>query len=66
MVKEITQEWMKEQMDHSNSQAARNRNLYPIQEQATQVEIWEYVPCTCDENCSCKKLQIGSSCSKLQ
>lgn len=47
---------MKKQIDFSNEQATKNRNLYPIQEQATQKEIWEYVPCTCDENCYCKKI----------
>jgi len=47
---------MKKQIDYSNEQAAKNRNLYPIQEQATQEEIWEYSRCTCDENCSCKQL----------
>jgi len=46
---------MKEQIDYSNNQAAKNRNFYPIQEQATQMELWEYVPCTCEETCTCKK-----------
>lgn len=32
-----------------------NRNRYIIQEQATLKEIWEYVPCTCDEECACRK-----------
>lgn len=32
-----------------------NRNKYIIQEQATLREIWEYVPCNCDENCYCRK-----------
>jgi hypothetical protein len=52
---EISKEWMKNQIDFSNSKAAKNRNKYPIQEQATQMEIWECVPCTCDAKCSCKK-----------
>jgi hypothetical protein len=46
---------MKKQIDFSNSKAAKNRNKYPIQEQATQMEIWELVPCTCDAKCPCKK-----------
>jgi hypothetical protein len=41
---EITEQWMKEQIDYSNRQAAKNRNLYPVQEQATQMDLWEYVP----------------------
>ena len=55
MAYEITEKWMKEQIDYSNNQAAKNRNFYPIQEQATQMELWEYVPCTCEETCTCKK-----------
>ena len=47
---------MKEHIDYSNSRAAENRNSYPVQEQATQMEIWEYVPCSCDESCTCRKL----------
>jgi hypothetical protein len=39
----------------SNTIAAKNRNLYPIQEQATLLEVWKLVPCTCDSNCTCKK-----------
>ena len=46
---------MRLQIEISNKQAAINRNLYPIQEQATQMELWEYVPCNCDETCTCKK-----------
>jgi hypothetical protein len=46
---------MKEQIDYSNKQAAKNRNFYPIQEQATQMDLWECVPCTCDEDCTCRK-----------
>jgi hypothetical protein len=56
MTQEITPEWMRSQIDDSNMGAAANRNLYPIQEQATQQEIWEYVPCTCDNDCTCMKL----------
>ena len=56
MVQVITRDWMIKQIGFSNEQAAKNRNLYPIQEQATQGEIWERVPCTCEENCSCKKM----------
>jgi hypothetical protein len=44
---------MKSRIDDSNKGAARNRNLYPIQEQATLDEIWEYIECTCDMTCSC-------------
>jgi|GEM_PF-1049025 len=55
MAEEITPEWMRLRIDGSNSGAAENRNLYPIQEQATQMDIWEYVPCTCDEGCTCRK-----------
>ena len=46
---------MKKQIDFSNSEASENPNKYPIQEQATQMELWERVPCTCDATCSCKK-----------
>lgn len=46
---------MKEQIDSSNRQAARNRNFYPVQEQATQMDLWEYVPCACVESCTCRK-----------
>ena len=46
---------MKKQIDDSNRGASRNRNLYPIQEQATQKEIWEYVHCFCNTTCNCKK-----------
>jgi len=46
---------MKNQIDNSNQLAAINRNKYPIQEQATQMDLWEYVPCTCERQCSCKK-----------
>lgn len=53
---EITPYWIKAQIQISNEQAAINHNLYPIQEQATQLELWEYVPCTCDESCTCRKL----------
>jgi hypothetical protein len=56
MTQEITPEWMRTQIDDSNMGAAANRNLYPIQEQATQQEIWEYVSCTCDNDCTCRKL----------
>jgi len=52
---EVSKEWMKKQIDFSNKKAAINPNKYPIQEQATQMELWEYVPCTCDATCSCKK-----------
>lgn len=40
----------------SNANAATNRNLYPIQEQATLKEIWETVPCECEIGCTCKRL----------
>lgn len=39
----------------SNTNTSKNGNLYPIQEQATLREIWEYVPCACNNNCNCKK-----------
>jgi len=32
-----------------------NNSKYPIQEQASLLEIWEYVDCECDETCNCKK-----------
>jgi len=51
---EITLEWMRERIDESNKQAAKNRNKYPIQEHATRTELWEFVDCTCDD-CTCKK-----------
>lgn len=52
---DITEKWMREQIAFSNRKAAQNRNFYPIQEQATQMDIWEYIPCECDENCTCRK-----------
>jgi hypothetical protein len=52
----ISEQWMKERIRQSNKQAAINRNKYPIQEQATRTELWEFVPCTCDDSCTCKKL----------
>lgn len=33
----------------------RNRNQYTVQEQATLAELWECVPCTCDDDCTCRK-----------
>jgi hypothetical protein len=54
MSREISLQWMKEQIDKSNQGAAGNRNLYPIQEQATQLEIWESVPCLCTATCRCR------------
>jgi hypothetical protein len=32
-----------------------NRNRYTVQEQATLAELWERVPCTCDDDCTCRK-----------
>jgi len=55
MICNITKQWMKEQIDFSNKQASINRNYYPIQEQATQIDLWELVPCTCDNECTCRK-----------
>lgn len=55
MSQRITEDWMRNQIIISNRQAAINRNVYPIQEQATQIDLWEQVPCTCDESCTCKK-----------
>jgi len=46
---------MKQKIEWSNLQAIKNCNLYPIQEQATLKELWEYVPCTCDSGCTCKR-----------
>jgi len=47
---------MEKMVGQSNKQAAINRNKYPIQEQATQTDLWEFVDCTCDESCGCKQL----------
>jgi hypothetical protein len=55
MTDELTLAWMKDRIDDSNKGAAKNRNLYPVQEQATQDEIWEYISCSCDTTCSCRK-----------
>jgi len=55
MTVNISEEWMKKQIAFSNNQAAKNRNYYPLQEQATQMDLWEYVPCTCDDSCTCRK-----------
>ena len=46
---------MRDQIARSNRKAATNRSKYPIQEQATLKEIWEYVPCNCIPSCTCKK-----------
>ncbi|KUK70245.1 MAG: Uncharacterized protein XD88_0774 [Methanocalculus sp. 52_23] len=35
----------------------RNRNQYTVQEQATLAELWECVPCTCDDDCTCKRFR---------
>jgi hypothetical protein len=51
---------LKERIGASNSNASRNRNKYPIQEQATLKEIWEYGPCECDSSCTCKKFDCKS------
>lgn len=32
-----------------------NRNRYTVQEQATLAELWERIPCTCDDDCTCRK-----------
>ena len=53
---EITLSWMKERIEKSNKEAVKNRNKYLIQELATQKDLWEFVPCTCDDSCSCKLL----------
>jgi len=47
---------MKKRIEKSNEQAAKDRNKYPIQEQATQTELWEFVPCNCEDSCTCKLL----------
>ena len=52
---DITEQWMKQQIDYSNLQAANNRNNYPVQEQATQMDLWRYVACGCDASCTCRK-----------
>ncbi len=39
----------------SNTGGSQNTNKYPIQEQATLVEIWEYVSCECNNSCTCRK-----------
>ena len=45
---------IRKRIDESNRNAAtNNRNLYPIQEQATLTEIWEYVNFNCDPLCAC-------------
>ena len=51
---------LKDKIAKSNKNAAKNRNYYPIQEQATLKEIWEYVPCECPSNCTCKKYQCSN------
>lgn len=50
----ISIEDIKRRILESNKSAKENRNLYPIQEQATLLEIWEYVPCECNNDCTCK------------
>lgn len=43
-------------IDESNRNAkVNNRNLYPIQEQATLIEIWENVNYCCKDLCCCNK-----------
>lgn len=45
---------IRQRIDESNRSAAiNNRNLYPIQEQASLTEIWEYVNGNCDDLCEC-------------
>lgn len=40
----------------SNSDSAyRNRNIYLIQEQASLDELYDQIPCPCEESCSCRK-----------
>jgi len=45
----------RENIINSNINATRNRNLYPIQEQATLREVWDRIPCNCSSDCACKK-----------
>lgn len=45
----------KKKISESNENAAKNPNLYPIQEQATLMEIWEYTLCECPGECTCKR-----------
>lgn len=54
-MQDVTLSWMTKQIENSNKGASGNRNLYPIQEQATQQEIWERNFCTCDTSCRCRK-----------
>ena len=49
-------ESIKERVRASNLSARQNRNLYPIQEQATLTEIWDYLPCDCNGSCTCRRL----------
>lgn len=43
-------------IDESNRNAiVNNRNLYPIQEQATLLEVWENVNYVCNDSCCCNK-----------
>lgn len=56
MTPNASSEAMRTSIAKSNRSASRNRNLYPIQEQATLMEIWDYVPCECDSNCTCRRL----------
>jgi hypothetical protein len=60
MNNEITQSWLKERIQKSNKQAAINLNKYTIQEKATQADLWDFVPCTYDDSCSCRK-ELGST-----
>jgi len=46
---------IKDRIDESNKAAAGNRSKYPIQEQATLIELWEQSDCECGPECFCKK-----------
>jgi len=55
MIRNASFQTIRKRIVDSNTNASRNRNLYPIQEQATLMEVWEYVPCECTGDCTCKK-----------
>ena len=55
MSRNIDFEDIRSRIAESNIGGSQNPNKYPIQEQATLVEIWEYVSCECNDNCTCRK-----------
>jgi len=60
MIRNASFQTIKKRIVDSNTNASRNRNLYPIQEQATLMEVWQYVPCECNGDCICKKFGCTS------